>query len=96
MKKTISIIILSVLAFALSAQESKPSIEVHGFVRNYYAVDSHEMVALTEDFFTYVPKDGDGYEYVNARFAALTSRIWVEAKGYEVDGIKMGARIEAD
>lgn len=96
MKKLIGIIAFSVSAFALPAQESKPSIEAHGFVRNYYAIDSHEMVALTEDFFTYVPKDGDRYEYVNARFAALTSRIWVEAKGYEVDGIKMGARIEAD
>lgn len=84
------------MALPLFAQESKPSVEVHGFVRNYYAVDSHEMVALTEDFFTYVPRDGEKYEYVNSRFAALTSRLWVEAKGYEFEGIKMGARIEAD
>ena len=37
------------------------------------AIDSHEMVALTEDFFYMFP-DGDRYEYVNVRFAALTSR----------------------
>lgn len=96
MKKIFSIIALALCALGLSAQESKPSIEVHGFIRNYYAVDTREMVALTEDFFTYVPKDGAKYEYPNARFAALTSRFWVEAKGYEFNGVKMGARIEAD
>ena len=96
MKKVIAVLALSVFAASAYAQDSKPSVEVHGFIRNFYAVDSHEMVGLTEDFFTYVPKDGDEFEYPNARFAALTSRLWVEVKGYEVEGVKVGARIEGD
>lgn len=103
MKKFTSIFVLALLALQGFAQESKPSIEVHGFIRNFYAVDSRRMIGLTEDFFTYVPYDediaasGDDLNaYTNARFAALTSRLWVEVKGYEVDGWKVGARVEGD
>ena len=96
MKKTLSLAAAAILCISAFAQENAPSISVHGFVRNYYAVDTHEMVGLTEDFFTYVPKDGKEFEYTNARFAALTSRLWVEVKGYEVEGVKVGARIEGD
>ncbi len=103
MKKIYTIIVLSLLCAAAYAQETKPTVEVHGFIRNYYAVDTREMVGLTEDFFTYVPKDvltlnnsDDGNFYPNARFAALTSRLWVEAKGYEFNGLKVGARVEGD
>lgn len=96
MRKAIVILALAGLTLSAFAQEAKPSIELHGFIRNYYAVDTREMIGLTEDFFTYVPKDGDEYGYVNSRFAALTSRLWVEVKGYEVEGFKVGARIEGD
>ena len=102
MKKILSLFALSLVFLPGVAQENKPSIEVHGFIRNFYAVDTRKMIGLTEDFFTYVPYDenivnGDDVNgYVNSRFAALTSRIWVEAKGYEVEGWKVGARIEGD
>ena len=103
MKKIFVIALASALGFSAIAQESKPTIEIHGFVRNYYAVDTREMVALTDDFFTYVPKDevlldndDDQYSYANFRFGALTSRLWVDVKNYEVDGLKVGGRIEGD
>ncbi|MCR5519586.1 MAG: hypothetical protein K6F21_04570 [Bacteroidales bacterium] len=109
MKKIFSIVALAALSLSAFAQESKPSIEIHGFIRNFYAYDSHKMIGLTEDFFTYVPYDvetitntsgdvvvEDVNEYPNFRFAALTSRLWIEVKGYEFEGWKMGARVEGD
>ena len=103
MKKIITIIAFAAIAVSAFAQDSKPSIEVHGFIRNFYAFDSRKMIGLTEDFFTYVPYDeqlaanGDDVNgYPNFRFAALTSRLWVEVKGYEVEGWKVGARVEGD
>jgi len=109
MKKILTIAAFAALSLSAFAQESKPSIEIHGFIRNFYAFDSHKMIGLTEDFFTYVPYDvqsvtnttgdvvvEDINEYPNFRFAALTSRLWVEVKGYEYEGWKMGARVEAD
>ncbi|MBQ1619232.1 MAG: hypothetical protein II095_06865, partial [Bacteroidales bacterium] len=101
MKKLFAVAALILSSALVFAQESKPTVEVHGFIRNFYAFDTREMKALTEDFFSYVPLDNnyavyDGEEtdvngYLNSRFAALTSRLWVEAKGYEVDGWKVGA-----
>lgn len=103
MKKIFTAIVFAALGFSAFAQESKPSIEVHGFIRNFYAFDTRRMKGLTEDFFTYVPYDeelaanGDDVNaYPNTRFAALTSRLWVEVKGYEVEGWKVGARVEGD
>jgi len=99
-------LVISTGAFATEKKDvpadKKGSVEVHGFVRNYYAFDTRETVAGTEDFFLYTPKDQnivDG-EDLNAvasmRFAALTSRLWVEAKGYQFAGLNVAARIEAD
>jgi len=103
MKKTILAIAALAVTLPALSQSVKPSIEVHGFIRNYYAYDSRQMIGLTEDFFTYVPYDvklasnGDDVNgYPNFRFAALTSRLWVEVKGYEVEGWKVGARVEGD
>ena len=87
MKKIITILAFAAVALSSFAQESKPSIEVHGFIRNFYAFDSRKMIGLTEDFFTYVPYDtqlatnGDDINgYPNFRFAALTSRL-ISSKG---------------
>ena len=103
MKKYFLAIAVVVLSLPVFAQESKPSIEIHGFIRNFYAFDTRKMIGLTEDFFTYVPYDQelnaagkDMNAYPNGRFAALTSRLWVEVKGYEVEGWKVGARVEGD
>ncbi len=87
---------------AFAQEEGTPSVQVHGFIRNFYAFDTRECVSGTEDFFMYLPKDEnivngeDLNSQASFRTAALTSRLWVEAKGYKVDGISLGARIEAD
>lgn len=85
-----------------SAQDSTPKLKWYGFIRNYFAYDSRESKAGTEDLFTYLPLDQKmvGGEDLNAissfRFAALTSRLGVDVSGYEYEGWKMGAKIEAD
>lgn len=90
-------------AFGASAQDSKPQYKWYGFIRNYYAFDTRESVALTEDFFYYVPKDialnsvgEDINANANFKFAALTSRLGLDVTGYQVGNWNMSAKIEAD
>ena len=86
----------------LAAQETKPKVSLYGFIRNYYAFDTRESVAGTEDFFYYLPKDEAKKDDTDLngqnsfRFAALTSRIGLNVTGYEYKGFKMGAKIETD
>lgn len=93
-------------AEAADRKELKENLEshvaVHGFIRNYFAFDTRESVAGTGDLFYWVPKDEnivDGVDF-NAqpqfRFLALTSRLWVDVNGYQIENTKIGARIEAD
>lgn len=87
---------------SLGAQETAPKVSLYGFIRNYYAFDTRESVAGTEDFFYYLPKDEnkkgdvDLNEQSSLRFAALTSRIGLNVTGYEYNGLKFGAKIETD
>ena len=66
---------------SLGAQETAPKVSLYGFIRNYYAFDTRESVAGTEDFFYYLPKDEnkkgdvDLNEQSSLRYAAITSRI---------------------
>ena len=100
-KITVSLAALAVCA-SLGAQETKPKVSLYGFIRNYYAFDTRESVAGTEDFFYYLPKDEnkvgdvDLNEQNSLRFAALTSRIGLNVTGYEYNGLKFGAKIETD
>ncbi len=97
----VSLAALAVCA-SLGAQETKPRVSLYGFIRNYYAFDTRESVAGTEDFFYYLPKDENKKGDVDLngqnsfRFAALTSRIGLNVTGYEYDGFKIGAKIETD
>ena len=81
---------------------AEPHFKWYGFVRNYFAYDSRESSAGTEDLYYYMPKDRNmvGDEDLNAvssfRFAALTSRLGVDITGYEVAGYKVGGKIETD
>ena len=104
MKKAI---ILFASALALSAgafaQDSKPSFKWYGFIRTYFAYDSRESSAGTEDLYFYMPKDqklnaaGEDANAISSfRFAALTSRLGLDVTGYEVGGYKIGAKIETD
>ena len=100
-KFTISLAALAVCA-SLGAQETKPKVSLYGFIRNYYAFDTRESVAGTEDFFYYLPKDEnkvgdvDLNEQSSLRYAAITSRIGLNVTGYEYNGLKFGAKIETD
>lgn len=102
LKRILSAALLLACFSAFAQEEGTPSVQVHGFIRNFYDFDTRECVAGTEDFFSYLPKDENIVNGVDLnsqstfRTAALTSRLWVEAKGYKVDGISVGARIEAD
>ena len=94
---------LSLIPASLFAEDSAPKVKLYGFIRNYYAFDSRESIAGTEDFFYYVPKDislNDENDDINAnpnfKFAALTSRLGVDVKGYEYKGWDFAAKIEAD
>ena len=98
------IIAMALLAASLSAaaQENTPKLKWYGFIRNYAVADTRESVYGTEDFFYYVPKDTkivNGTD-LNAQktfaFAAITSRLGLDVTGYEVEGWKVGAKIEAD
>ena len=101
-KKFILAAAAALVGVAVSAQESKGSIKWYGFIRNYAAVDSRESVSGTDNLFYYLPKDvkivdGEDVNAVpSARFAALTSRLGVDVTGYEFQGWKLGAKIEAD
>lgn len=74
-----------------------------GFIRTYFAFDSRESLAGTEELFYFIPKDRnlnpDG-EDLNAvpgfRFAALTSRLGLDILNVEAGGYKFGGRFEMD
>jgi len=77
-------------------------VQVHGFIRNYFAYDTRESVAGTGDLFYYIPKDqnivnGDDLNAQSQfRFLSLTSRLWIDVNGYQIQNTKIGAKIEAD
>ena len=101
MKKTIMAAAL-LLVSLVSASAQDAQFKWYGFIRNYVAIDTRESVYGVEDFFYYVPKDVkmSGGEDLNAQhtttFAALTSRLGVDITGYEIEGWKIGAKIETD
>lgn len=96
MKKYL-ILLASALLLAGSAfaqEPGKAQFNWYGFIRNYFIYDSHESSAGTEDLYYYMPVDSK--KCGTANFVALTSRIGLDVKGYEVDGYKVGAKMEAD
>ncbi len=102
MNKILTSLAALAVCASLGAQETKPQVKLYGFIRNYYAFDTRESVAGTEDFFYYLPKDEntvgdtDLNGQMSFRFAALTSRVGLNVTGYEYNGFKMGAKIETD
>ena len=78
-------------------------LEVHGFIRTYFAFDTRESSAGTEDLYYYMPRDinrsaagEDLNDQMSFRFAALTSRVWLDVKGFQFGAYNIGGRIEAD
>lgn len=110
MKHFASIAILLLFSVtAAFAQEEKPKQKLkiqfkpYGFIRNFYAFDTRESNAMTEDFYYYVPKDWDLNdrgedlnENPNFKFAAITSRLGLDITGFSLGKWDFAAKIEAD
>ena len=104
MKRFVLASVVLLLSLDAFSQENTANFKWYGFIRNFFAYDSREMVSGTEDFFTYLPKDikmdptgtTDLNDISSFRFAALTSRLGVDVSGYAIEGWKVGAKIEAD
>ena len=96
------ILAAALLAASLNAGAQDTQFKWYGFIRNYAVADSRESVYGTEDFFYYLPKDRnvvDGQDLNSERtfaFAAITSRLGLDVTGYQVEGWKVGAKLEAD
>lgn len=93
------------VAFASEpAKTEKPAhFKFYGFIRNYFAFDSRESKAGTKDLFYYLPLDeslnANGTD-INAnpsfRFLAITSRLGLDVKDYQIGKTKVGAKVETD
>ena len=91
-------IILAAIAatFTVSASaQSDVQYKLYGFIRNYAHVDTHEMTALTDDLFSYGPKDNDN-EYSTWHLSAITSRVGLDVTGYKINNMTASAKIETD
>lgn len=87
-----------------TAKTEKPAhFKFYGFIRNYFAFDSRESKAGTKDLFYYLPLDeslnANGTD-INAnpsfRFLAITSRLGLDVKDYQIGKTKVGAKVETD
>ena len=106
----LSVFLLSICAFNLSAADKEQRVEpknnfkLYGFIRNYFVYDSRESKSGTGDLFYYLPLDVSmneaGTQDMNAtgsfRFLALTSRLGVDVSGYNLGNVHFGAKIEDD
>lgn len=103
MKKAIIIAAaLTTGAVAFAQEASKTAIKWYGFVRTYFAFDTRESNAGTEDLYYYMPnpenlntEGKDMNEIPSLRYSALTSRLGADLSG-EALGYKLGGKIEAD
>lgn len=86
-------VLAALCTFSASAQDA-PQIKWYGFIRNYFLYDSHESNAGAEDLYYYMPNDNDNKGASN--FTAISSRLGLDVTGYEIDGYKVGAKIETD
>ena len=75
----------------------------YGFIRNYFAYDSHESKSGTGDLYYWLPTDRslnakgeDMAQQSQFRFLAITSRLGVDVSGYQVGKTQFGAKVEAD
>lgn len=101
---TIAALALCASAFAQEkAASEKPVLKWYGFVRTYFAYDTRESSAGTEDLYYYMPKDislaADGTDINGVpsfRYAALTSRLGLDITAPEFKGYHIGGKIEAD
>lgn len=87
-------VLAALLTVTVFAQDAKPQFKWYGFIRNYFTYDSHASTAGTEDLYYWMPLDND--EKGTSNFTAISSRLGLDVTGYEIDGYKIGAKIETD
>lgn len=84
-------------------QEPKVTVKPYGFVRSYFTFDSRESKSGTDELYYYLPLDesiqADGTdinEHPTTKWTAITSRIGLDIKGYQVGRIRVAGKFEAD
>lgn len=102
---------VALCANAQNSTENKETAKEHlqnhykfyGFIRNYFAYDSHESKSGTGDLYYWLPTDrslnakGEDMAQISQfRFLAITSRVGVDVSGYQVGRTQFGAKVEAD
>ena len=109
MKQFISLLLLILFCVGASAQETKSinlrklKIDIHGFVKTDYWVDTRQVVYAREGIFTFFPKDvlldKNGRD-INAEpsfnFSAITTRLNFNIREFRAFGADAYAFIEAD
>ena len=91
--------VLGLVLTSSSFAQNESNFKFYGFIRNYAHVDTKESLSGTVDLFNYVPKPtAANYEgnVMSYHLTAITSRVGVDVSGYEFNGMKVGAKIEAD
>ena len=102
MKRTLIALAALVLTGTGLAAQNKLELKPYGFFRTYGLFDSRATKSLTEDLFFFLPLDENniGGEDLNAvpswNYQAITTRLGLDAAGYELCGVKFSGKIEAD
>jgi hypothetical protein len=90
--------------FCANAQENtKPSVKLYGFIRNYMDFDTRENLSSNSDQFNMIPKDealnayGDDLnQRADIHLLSITTRLGLDITGPEFLGAKTSAKIESD
>ena len=104
MKRLFLFAAIAVAAFCANAQENtKPSVKLYGFIRNYMDFDTRENLSSNSDQFNMIPKDEYRNDYgddLNQRadihLLSITTRLGLNITGPEFLGAKTSAKIESD
>ena len=104
MKRLFLFAALAVAALCTNAQENtKPSVKLYGFIRNYMDFDTRENLSSNSDQFNMIPKDEYRNDYgddLNQRpdihLLSITTRLGLNITGPEFLGAKTSAKIESD
>lgn len=90
------LIIAALLLAGTFVGANAQNLKFYGFIRNYAFMDTKsDNKAGTGDIFYYMPNDG-AKDNPNFHYTAITSRLGLDVTDYEFEGLKMGAKIEAD
>ena len=104
MRKLLMFVVIALTTLSATAQENtKPSVKLYGFIRNYMGFDTRENLSSNSDQFNMIPKDESPNAYgddLNERpdiyLLSITTRLGLNITGPEFLGAKTSAKIESD